>query len=85
MRHSTVVKARALADSKLPEGTEVALKHVKREVFASEKATKRVNEIYVKRIFRELKIMHYALNFTYVTRMLDIWAPGDDYVNCTTL
>lgn len=83
--HSTVVKARALAQSKLPEKTEVALKHVKREIFASKKASKRVNEIYVKRIFRELKIMHYALNSKYITRMLDIWAPHDDYKNCTTL
>jgi len=83
--HSTVVKARTLPPSKLPENTEVALKHVKRSIFASEKASKTVNEIYVKRIFRELKIMHYALNSKFITRMLDIWAPHDDYKNCTTL
>lgn len=82
--HSLVTRAVSTGEGRLPEGTEVALKHVKSDKFHDMQNLERT-AIYIKRIFRELKIMHFCMNFPRITQLLDVWAPNGSYIEPETL
>merc|ERR1719394_1957763 len=82
--HSLVVRAVATDKSRLETGREVALKMVKSDKFHDMQHSRK-SAIYIKRIYRELTIMHFCMNFSRITSLLDVWAPNGDYTKPRTL